>query len=211
MDKIHRKQELYTNDLTNIITEYNSCETVLNEIENEQGIIVNKYRKILTIIALSCYFILVFLNVISCLGIFAFDIITLIKVSLSITDVNTHWGVFGLAVGIVGVELYIGKKLYKFLENKVDALILKIAGFLIKKCESSKQYKELEFLRKVASEMLEQDELEKSKTEAEKNSLDLEYTILKKEYDYKKGIVEYLDKQINPTEMTTCLNRVLSE
>ena len=47
--------------------------------------------------------------------------------------------------------------------------------------------------------------------EAEKKSLDLEYTILKKEYDYKKGIVEYLDKQINPTEMTTCLNRVLSE
>ena len=212
MDKIHRKQELYTNDLTNIITEYNSCKTVLNEIENELSVIVKKYRNLLTVITFSGYAILGFLGIILFLGMLILDITLLIKVTKSITDVNkVLWGTFGLAAGLAGAEVFIGKKITKFLDNKFETFMLKIAGFIIEKGENSKQYKELEYLKNVALEMIEQVKLEKEKIEADKNSLDLEYNNLKNEYGYKKGIVEYLNKQINPTEMTTNLSKTLEK
>lgn len=212
LDKIRRKQELYTNDLTNINTEYNDFEQNLNEIKIEQSVIVKKYRNLSIDVRLIGYDILGLLKLIVFFIVIMFDVILLSKIVIGSIDIDKAiLSVLGLASGIVGAEVFIGKKVSKFLNNKFEMLLSKFENFIIKKRENNKQYKELEFLKNVALEILEQVKLEKNKLETERNSLDLEYNNLKKEYDYKKGIVEYLNKQINPTEMTTCLNRVLSE
>ena len=210
LDKVRRKKELCANDLKDISVEYNGCKMDLEEIESDQDNLYNKYRKLLLVIDCVIFVIYGILILISFLGVLTFDILFFIKVIKSITDIDKmiFWCV-GLSFVTAGVEVFIGKKLIKFLENIFENIMCKIEDLFVEKVENSKLYKELVFLESVALEKSERVKLERDKVQQNKDTLSTKYDYLKKEYDDKKGIVDYLDRQINPIETTLNLNREL--
>lgn len=90
-------------------------------------------------------------------------------------------------------------------------LMQKMNTYFTNKTMNSTEYKELEFLLEASLELSEREKLEYNLYEAEKKKTSENYSAIKEKYDIKKGIVEYLDKQINPVETTLNLNRSLNQ
>lgn len=90
--------------------------------------------------------------------------------------------------------VYLQEKLFNYLTNKV---------------ENSNEYKKMAFLHEISLELYEREEIDFIEKEDVKNDAVQNYITIKKEYDAKKRIVEYLGRQINPIETSLNLKRVL--
>ena len=210
LDEVLREKEMSANDLEGISVEYNDLEMNLNEIKIEQANLFNKYRNLLLAITFVSFGIFGVLGLISLLGVFTLDSLLLAKVIKSIIDIDKMiLGSFGLLVGLVGIEYFLGKKLIDFLENKFENIMYKIEAFFARKVENSEQNKELANLESILLGKLEAVKSKKDELQQNKDDLSTEYDNLKEEYEDKKRLVDYLDRLINPTEMTMSLSRGL--
>ena len=105
----------------------------------------------------------------------------------------------------IGVTVVIFRHLAEKIMKKIDMHIESSKERLF----NSEQYRGLEFLKSVAEEQVRNVGKDLHKAGLREEELKILYDGLKEQHEKGKEFVDYLDRQINPTEMTTSLSRGL--
>lgn len=180
----------------------------IDSLENDKAELISKYDFIIklfvTVLLLVNFLLMVFLvlNGPIAISIFIWNV-------LKMTIFNNIAGILTFVGSIVGYYISLGFFYKKIMPKIFEYLCEKIDTYFSDKIMNSTEYKELEFLLEASLELYEREKLEYDSYETEKKKTSENYSAIKKEYDTKKGIVLYLDKQINPVETTLDLNRAL--
>lgn len=182
----------------------------IDSIENDKEELISKYDFIITlfvtVLLLASILLMIFLTLGGPIAISMF-----IWNVLKMTIFNNIAGILTFVGSIGGYYISLGFFYKKIMPKIFDYLCEKIDTYFSDKIMNSTEYKELEFLLEASLELYEREEIEYTSYETEKKMTSVNYSAIKEQYDTKKGIVQYLDRQINPVETTLNLNKSLNQ
>lgn len=208
LDEVFKKRELLQGDLDFLRNEFSFYLNEKINIHDEQRKLYDKIERKELILTFTLLILIIFSSLV--LGVCSTGLIATIlgkvlrfigkinQLSICIVLVTTFLSWIGVAIVIFRLlDEKIMKKIDMYIESSKEKLI------------NSEQYRGLEFKKSEADEQVRNVGKDLHEAELREEELKILYDELNEQYKKGKEFVNYLDRQINLTEMTTSLSRGL--
>lgn len=208
LDEAFKKRELLQGDLDFLRNQFSFYLNEKTNIHDEQRKLYDKIERKESILTFTLLILIIFSSLV--LGVCSTGLIATIlgKVLRFIGKINQLSICIALVTTIlsgIGVTIVIFRLLAEKIMEKIDMYIESSKEKLI----NSEQYRGLESLKSAADEQVRNVGKDLYEAELREEELKISYDELNEQYKKGKEFVDYLDRQINPTEMTTSLSRGL--